>query len=155
MISSLSLILNFSSNCYNFETRTKLLIALKSESPSYNLLLLFFYIFDNLLFLICLWVNYAKSHESKTITKTNQKKRSLMFRRMSLNSPILLRQNIENALCLFICLFELFGKITFLVHFSYVLYRHSRKQPPILSKIWPFLKILNTFCFLWLLPRLF
>lgn len=75
MISSLSLILNFSSSCYNYETRTKLLIALKGESPSFHLLLLFFHIFDNLLFLICLWVNYAKSHESKTITKTNQKKK--------------------------------------------------------------------------------
>lgn len=69
MIFSHSLILNFSSSCHNYETRTKLLFALKSEPPSFHLLLLFFQIFNNLLFLICLWVNYAKSHESKKITK--------------------------------------------------------------------------------------
>lgn len=143
MISSHSLCL-----CHNYETRTKLPTTRKSVRPI-HLLLLFCQTFDICVFLLTYgWtiprVMKRKQHKTKQKTICDVQKDVLKL------TSITLGQILEiHFICLFVCLFELFGKTVLLTHSSYTLYRHSLNQSPILSKTSPFVFlswILSVFC---------
>lgn len=98
---------------------------------------------------LCMGELCQESRKENNTKQTNNKKKSLMFRRMSLKSLTSITSAKYCKYVLSVCSFvslNCLEKIILLTYLSYILYRHSLNQPPIVSKTSP-LFFFNTFCF--------